>query len=77
MDRLSRRLLDNSAQAARRAGQSLDRAMCSDRWPVRLIRRHRLLFWIALCAGLSVASFTGSFLIRFELSPLLQPYTSW
>ncbi len=77
MNGLSRKLRDSGTQAARRAGQSLDDVLCSDRWPVRLIRRHRLLFWIALCAALSAASFTGSFFIRFELSPLLQPYTSW
>ncbi len=41
------------------------------------IRRHRLAFCLILCGGLSAVSFSLSFVIRFELSSLLQPHVPW
>jgi FlaA1/EpsC-like NDP-sugar epimerase len=43
----------------------------------RLIRRHRLVFCLLLVAVLTSISYTLSFYVRFELSPLLQPAVSW
>ena len=43
----------------------------------RQIRRHRLMFCMLLVAVLTALSYTVSFYVRFELSPLLQPAISW
>ncbi len=43
----------------------------------RGIRRHRLIFCLLLCGFLSALSYTVSFYVRFELSPVFQVSSSW
>jgi len=43
----------------------------------RQIRRHRIVFCLLMCGGLSAISYTLAFLMRFEMSPLDQPRIEW
>lgn len=44
---------------------------------VRLARRHRRIFCLSLCGGLSVLSFLLAFVIRFQLSNFDASLTAW